>query len=529
MENLNLSEASKQLSEVKKLIHFFHNGHFRDAEILAIAITKEFPKCQFAWKLLGVLLQQKGDYSEAENANRKAAALDPRDAEAHVNLGVSLQNLGRFVEAEASLRRALVLNSNFAECYFNLGNTLQSLGRGYEALNSYKRSIELKPDLIKAYNNLGVLQKKRGELTKAKSSFAQAVTLKPDFFEAQSNLGVVLKDLGLLGESEVTLKKLVFLKPDYKEGHFNLGNTLLEMGMLKEAEASFREAIKISSNYEEAHENLAFTLLSFDKVEEAAEHFHLSSSDKGATARLNCLYKLDDKLNFYLQLNHMIDRGISNASIGSLISQSNIRYRHDRDNPFCNEPLKYVSEISLLDKYDFGAVFVEGLDHILVDREIEFRSQGLLNKGFQTAGNLLQEKNSVTDEIKKIILSEIEIYRSSFKDSKEGIFKNWPTNFSLNGWVVKMKSGGSLDSHIHENGWISGSIYINVPTNLNGDSGNLVLCVDDSQYGSEETSKSLSVTTGTICLFPSSLHHYTIPFESEEDRIVLAFDLVPDN
>ena len=38
---------------------------------------------------------------------------------------------------------------------------------------------------------------------------------------------------------------------------------------------------------------------------------------------------------------------------------------------------------------------------------------------------------------------------------------------------------------------------------------------------------SIDVVSGSLCLFPSSLHHYTIPFESEEARIVLAFDVTP--
>jgi len=40
--------------------------------------------------------------------------------------------------------------------------------------------------------------------------------------------------------------------------------------------------------------------------------------------------------------------------------------------------------------------------------------------------------------------------------------------------------------------------------------------------------KSIDVVTGSLCLFPSSLLHYTIPFEVEENRIVLAFDVIPD-
>ena len=92
-----------------------------------------------------------------------------------------------------------------------------------------------------------------------------------------------------------------------------------------------------------------------------------------------------------------------------------------------------------------------------------------------------------------------------------------------------MKSGGELQPHMHENGWISGSIYINVPTKSKVDSGNLVVCIEKSSLSSNQINqeKSVDVTTGSLCLFPASLLHYTIPFESEEDRIVLAFDVEP--
>ena len=41
--------------------------------------------------------------------------------------------------------------------------------------------------------------------------------------------------------------------------------------------------------------------------------------------------------------------------------------------------------------------------------------------------------------------------------------------------------------------------------------------------------KSINVVTGSICIFPASLLHYTVPFESNEERIVLAFDVIPKN
>ena len=93
-----------------------------------------------------------------------------------------------------------------------------------------------------------------------------------------------------------------------------------------------------------------------------------------------------------------------------------------------------------------------------------------------------------------------------------------------------MKSGGKIKPHIHDYGWLSGSVYINVPPKLNINSGNLVVCLDENQNEIPEkntdNNKVINVVTGSLCLFPASLFHYTIPFKSDEERIVLAFDVM---
>ena len=91
-----------------------------------------------------------------------------------------------------------------------------------------------------------------------------------------------------------------------------------------------------------------------------------------------------------------------------------------------------------------------------------------------------------------------------------------------------MKSGGNIKPHIHEEGWLSGSIYINVPHKLKADSGNLVVSLgkdNDAIDTRKNEKKTINVVTGSMVLFPASLMHYTIPFESKEERIVLAFDV----
>ena len=80
-----------------------------------------------------------------------------------------------------------------------------------------------------------------------------------------------------------------------------------------------------------------------------------------------------------------------------------------------------------------------------------------------------------------------------------------------------MKSGGELSAHIPDAGWITGSIYMNVPPKSKKDSGNRVVTTDGTKHEKGETknSKSIDVVTRSLCLFPSSLLHHTIPFEAD--------------
>ena len=107
---------------------------------------------------------------------------------------------------------------------------------------------------------------------------------------------------------------------------------------------------------------------------------------------------------------------------------------------------------------------------------------------------------------------------------------NWPAQFYLDGWLLKMTNGGELTPHMHEKGWISGAVYINVPKKTAPNSGNFVVCLDDHRSLGrklEHLQEIIEVRTGSLVFFPSSLMHYTIPFKSSEDRITLAFDVVP--
>ena len=279
-KSLSLSQKRKKLSQQKKqkkaakqnvkgispsqkqltgLLKHYQSGRFIDAEKLAVHITQEFPKHQFAWKVLGAVLGATGRKSEAVDANQKSVSLSPQDPEAHYNLGVTLQELHRLDEAEASYIQTIALKPDHAKAHCNLGSTLQEMGRLDDAVASYTQAIELKPDYAEAHNNLGGTLKELGRLEQAQASYTQAIALKPGYAKAHNNLGGTLQELGKFGEAEASLRQAIALKPDYAEAHSNLGVTLKELGRLEEAEASLRQAIAFKPDFVEAILNFSIT------------------------------------------------------------------------------------------------------------------------------------------------------------------------------------------------------------------------------------------------------------------------------
>ncbi len=251
-----MENASPSQQQLSNLLEHYQAGRLDDAEKLATSISQDFPKHQFAWKVLGAVFGATDRNSEAAVANQTAVALSPQDPEAHNNLGSTLKQLGRLDEALTSYRQAISLKTDFVLAHYNLGNTLKQLGRLDEALTSYRQAVALKHDYDEAYYNLGNTLRELGKLDEALTSYRQAVDLKPELVQAHYNLGNTLKQLGRLDEALASYRQAVKLKPDYAEAYNNLGITLQELGRLGEAEASYTKAIVLKPDYTEAHRHI---------------------------------------------------------------------------------------------------------------------------------------------------------------------------------------------------------------------------------------------------------------------------------
>ena len=101
------------------------------------------------------------------------------------------------------------------------------------------------------------------------------------------------------------------------------------------------------------------------------------------------------------------------------------------------------------------------------------------------------------------------------------------------GWSVTLEKSGCQTSHNHPNGWISGVFWIlKIPSKLLKNEGKIEFSLHgyDMPIINKEISRA-SDRTGKIVkiiLFPSTLYHKTIPFSSDDKRISLAFDVIPN-
>ncbi|MDC3340478.1 tetratricopeptide repeat protein [Planktomarina temperata] len=525
----------------------------------ALAIKPDYTD---AYYNMGAAFQNQGNLEEAVEAYNKALNIKPDYVEAHYNKGIALKDQGKLVEAIASFNTALSIKPDYAYAYNNIGNAFKDQGNLAEAMEAYTKATVIKPDYarahfnignifqvqgklddaIKAYNqvlaidpgcaeafnNMGNVLQGQGKLDDAINVYKKALAIDPDYAAAHNNTGVALKVQGKLEEAIEAYNKALAIKPNYAEAYNDIGTILKDQGKLEEAIEAYRKALTIEPDQANATLNLAIILYETSQYVEAAVFFKKNTSNQSQNYLLKCFYEQDKQTSFYDHLNHLINLGENNAIIGSYISRSEIRYGIATNNPFCNDPLQYVLKIDLTKRYDFKNTFVKRAMNILEGDDLQSKRQPLITKGIQTSGNVFSQLDSNRDQIQNIVRQEIENFRLKFRSSTEGLIKNWPAQYKLNGWIVRMKDGGAIKPHMHEEGWLSGSIYINVPPKLNKDSGNLVVCLSD-ELSADNNMISLDVITGSLCLFPSSLLHYTVPFESDDDRIVIAFDMIPNS
>jgi Flp pilus assembly protein TadD len=110
----------------------------------------------------GVDATHNNKVAESIDLYKKAIAIYPEDPDFQINLGVALEDKGNFKEAESVLNHALTIAPQNWTVPYNLGNVFYSEHKYQDAVNAWTKSMALTPPAHfkeKAASNIALVTK----------------------------------------------------------------------------------------------------------------------------------------------------------------------------------------------------------------------------------------------------------------------------------------------------------------------------------------------------------------------------------
>ena len=161
--------------------------------------TRHDPEYAIAWAAAGAAYGLKGSFlsiddmlHKAIELERRALAIDPDLADAHMWLGSALLTLGQADEAIVSIREAIRLEPDNGQAHQGLARAYW-VGKGQfaQAIPEFERAIELNPEAGYSYLQLSMLLAWEGEYDRAEAVCRRAVELQEQYISGNAGLQIV--------------------------------------------------------------------------------------------------------------------------------------------------------------------------------------------------------------------------------------------------------------------------------------------------------------------------------------------------
>ncbi len=518
-------------AEIQPLLRLLNAGRLAQAEHDAQALLQRYPDAFILHNVLGVAQEHQRKYPQAAATYRQALALEPRAAEIHVNLGAVLAQLGQADEALSHYRKAVALRPDLTAAHYNLGILLQQLGRPDEAAAAYRKAIAQQPGFFEAIGNLGTVLQRQGKLEEATRLYRQALAIHEDA-RGHFNLGTALRDEGKHQEAADAYLAALRLDPNLADAHNNLGEVFRDQGNMDDAIVCYENAMAIDPDHPNANYNMGEFLYLAKRFEAAIPYFERSRFEDYQERVMECLYRTGHLDAFRERLQAMLRCGRKSMMLATLSTHYATNYRVKDEYNFCPDPMRFAWHARIDQLAEPGSPLLGELLETIERTPIAQRRQGRLRYGIQSAGNLFKRPEPAFQKLAELVRQKIREYREHFRGEDCDLIRCFPDNIEFSSsWYLRMKQGGHLGSHIHEEGWISGCVYLKLPTQkADITEGGFEYSTDGDdmpRLHDDFPSQVVVQQVGDIVLFPSSLYHRTIPFSSDEERVCVAFDLKP--
>jgi tetratricopeptide (TPR) repeat protein len=163
-----------------------------------------------------------------------------------------------------------------------------------------------------------------------------------------------------------------------------------------------------------------------------------------------------------------------------------------------------------------------------------------LRQGTQTRGNLFDRRSPMIQALARQIRTQVQERIAILPSDPAHPFlsRNSGKAGFIGSWSVRLRSGGYHVAHIHQEGWLSSALYVELPSAVveagrsagpnEPSAGALTFGVPSAVFGLDLTPRRIErPEVGRLVVFPSYFWHGTLPFESDSPRLTVAFDMVP--
>ena len=153
-----------------------------------------------------------------------------------------------------------------------------------------------------------------------------------------------------------------------------------------------------------------------------------------------------------------------------------------------------------------------------------------LRTGSQTRQDLTLSADPAIRALFQVIDAPIRAHIAALGPGQDPLRRRASGGYRLNGaWSVNLRPGGFHVDHVHPKGWLSSALHIELPAAVEtepqgwlkfGEPGIPTLPALPPEHF-------VKPEAGWLVLFPSYMWHGTMPFEGDQPRLTVAFDVIP--
>jgi Tfp pilus assembly protein PilF len=521
-------------------------GRQREAKTRLSKAVKWDPELASAWYHLGLLSLKTGDLREARRCAIRVTTLSPGYTPGWELLAAVQQKDGETSAAIATCRQGILHQDSAPRLYYSLGQLLRQECEFEAAATAYETALEQGHTTPDTYRNLAEAWLEAGQPDQAMAAAGSGVERFPNHASLHRIRSRMHQELDAPGDPVHALWQAARAHP----GNADLWRTLAELLNRLERQDEARDALAEACargcpETPELRMLAAVNLAGSGRNDEATHAFE--------TLDKNCPDHPGIKLTF---AQHLLSTGDPARAEGlcadvlrhNALDQLALAYRGTAwqllTSPREAWLLDYQQMISRVEVpppagYGNSAAFFAALEEVLtaLHRTRAHPIEQSLRGGTQTNGFLFRLKHPLLRELEAQIRIAVAETLSAFPREPEHPY--WGRRPRGDGvrfagaWSVRLVSTGCHNNHIHPAGWMSSALYVALPDEVRAaqdQAGHIQFGVPLLEIDPAlPPRRILKPEVGTLVLFPSYMWHGTIPFQSQQPRLTVAFDVLPDN